>query len=69
MVDGTIWTDLSTTDLIGFSCTVISRFSRVWSEKKRKYSVSSSNVYENVLLMSEVRGERAEWFEMIERQQ
>ncbi len=37
--------------------------------KKRKYPVSGSCVDENALLMSEVRGERADWLEMIERQQ
>ncbi len=37
--------------------------------KKRKYSVSGSCVDENALLMSEVRGEWADWLEMIERQQ
>ena len=37
--------------------------------KKRKYPVSGSCVDENALLISEVRGEWAEWFEMIEGQQ
>ncbi len=37
--------------------------------KKRKYPVSDSCVDENALLMSEVRGELADWLEMIERQQ
>ncbi len=37
--------------------------------KKRKYPVSGSCVDENALLMSEVRGEWADWLEMIERQQ
>ncbi len=36
--------------------------------KMRKYSVSGSCVDENALLMSEVRGEWADWLEMIERQ-
>ncbi|XP_074502123.1 leucine-rich melanocyte differentiation-associated protein isoform X3 [Sebastes fasciatus] len=36
---------------------------------KRTYPVSGSCVDENALLMSEVRGEWAEWFKMIERQQ
>ena len=35
------------------------------SPKKRKYQVSGSCVDENALLMSEVRGEWAEWFQMI----
>ncbi len=34
--------------------------------KKRKYPVSKN---ENVLLMSEVRGEWTDWLEMIETQQ
>ncbi len=37
--------------------------------KKRKYSVSGSCVDDNALLMSEVRGEWADWLEMIETQQ
>ncbi len=37
--------------------------------KKRKYPVSGSCMDENALLMSEVRGEWADWLEMIERQQ
>ncbi len=39
------------------------------SPKKRKYPVSGSCVDENALLMSKVRGEWADWLEMIERQQ
>ncbi len=37
--------------------------------QKEKYPVSSIYVDENVLLMSEVRGEWADWLEMIEKQQ
>ncbi len=37
--------------------------------KNRKYPVRGSCVDENNLLMSEVRGEWADWLEMIERQQ
>ncbi len=37
--------------------------------KKLKYPVSGSCVDENALLMSEVRGEWADWLEMIKRQQ
>ncbi len=37
--------------------------------KTRKYPVSGSCVDENAFLMSEVRGEWADWLEMIERQQ
>ncbi len=45
-----------TADLLGFSHTTISRFTEN-GLKKRKYPVSGSCVDENVLLMSEVRGE------------
>ncbi len=37
--------------------------------KKRNYPVSGSCVDENALLKSEVRGQGADWLEMIERQQ
>ncbi len=37
--------------------------------KKRKYQMSGSCVHENALLMSEVRGEWADWLEIIKRQQ
>ncbi len=36
--------------------------------QNRKYPVSGRSVDENALLMSEVRGEWADWLEMIERQ-
>ncbi len=36
-----------------------------FTEKKRKYPVSGSCVDENALLMSEVRGEWADWLETI----
>ncbi len=39
-----------------------------YGPKNRKYSVSGS-VDKNALLMSEVRGEWADWLEIIERQQ
>ncbi len=54
-----------TADLLSFSRITISRVYREWSEKEK----ISSCVDENALLMSEVRGEWADWFEMIERQQ
>ncbi len=57
-----------TTDLLGFSHTTISRVTEN-GPKKRKYPVSGSCVDENVLLMSEDRGEWTDWLEMIERQQ
>ncbi len=37
--------------------------------KNIKYAVTDSCVDKNALLMSEVRGELADWLEMIERQQ
>ncbi len=39
------------------------------SQKKRKYPVSGSCVDKNALLLSEVRGEWADWLEMIEAHQ
>ncbi len=57
-----------TADLLGFSHTTISRVYTI-GPKKRKYPVSGSCVDENALLMSEVRGEWADWLEMIERTQ
>ncbi len=62
MVVGARWAGLSiskTADLLGFSCTTISRFTEN-GPKKRKYPVSGSCVDENSLLMSEVRGEWAD---------
>ncbi len=53
---------------LGSSRTTISRIYREWSEN-RTYPVSGSCVDENTLLMSEVRGEWADWLEMIESQQ
>ncbi len=52
-----------TDDRLGFSCTTISR---VYREDSEKNPVSSSCVDENALLMSEVRGEWADWLEVIE---
>ncbi len=71
MVVGARRTGLSisqTADLLGFSHTTISRVYKERSEKER-ISSDSSCVDENALLMSEVRGEWADWLEMIERQQ
>ncbi len=60
-----------TADLLGFSRTTISMFTEFTEkgQKKRKYPVSGNCLDENALLMSEVRGEWADWLEMIERQQ
>ncbi len=69
MVVGARWAGLSISkpdDLLGFSHTTISMD---YGPKKRKYPVSGSCVDENALLMSEVRGEWADWSDMIERQQ
>ncbi len=49
-----------TANLLVFSHTTISRVYRKWSKKEKM---------KNALLMSEVRGEWADWLEMIERQQ
>ncbi len=53
-----------TADLLGFSLTAISRAYGEWSEK-RKYPMSGTCVDDKALLMSGVRGEWADWLEMI----
>ncbi len=65
MVVGARWAGLSiskTADILGFSRTIISR---VYRECSEKYPVSGSRVEKNASLMSEVRGEWADWLEMI----
>ncbi len=58
-----------TTDLLGFFHAQPSLGFTENGPKKRQYPVSGSCVDENALLISEVRGECADWLEMIERQQ
>ncbi len=54
-------------DLLGFSRNKTNSWFPGNVQKKRKYPVNGSCVNENALLMSEVRGEWADWLEMIER--
>ncbi len=70
MVVGARQADLSiskTADLLGFSHANLGFTENC--PKKIKYPVTGRCVDENALLMSEVRGEWADWLEMIEKQQ
>ena len=58
---------ISETADLRFSCITIA-FTENGS-KNRKYPVSGSCVDRNALMMCEVIGELADWFEMMERQQ
>ncbi len=54
-----------TTDLLWFSHTIVSRVYREWTEKHKIFS--ERQLCERKYLL--VRGELADWLEMIERQQ
>ncbi len=69
MVVGARWAGLSisrTADLLGFLCTAIFRVYREWSEKEK---ISSERQLCGRKCLVDVRGEWADWLEMIERQQ
>ncbi len=72
MVVGARWAGLSISkiaDLLGFSRTTISMVYREWYEKEKISSERQLCGQKNAALMSEVRGELADWLEMIERHQ
>ena len=50
-----------TADLLGFSCTTVSRSLQRMVRKTKKHPVSSSSAGRNALLMREVRGEGPDW--------
>lgn len=53
--------------LLGFSHTTVSRFFTQNGAQKNPHQVNSSSVDINILLISEVRGERTDWLEQTER--
>ena len=55
-----------TADLLGFSCTTISR---VYRERSENEKISSERQLCERKCLVDVRGEWSDWFEMIERQQ